>query len=303
MILVVGASGRLGGVITRTLLSQGRTVRILARQDSAWQSLRAAGAQVAIGDLKSRSTLDTACEGVDVVVTTANSAQRGGADTTQTVDTDGNRHLIDAARQSGVQQFVFVSAFGVTLDSPVPLFRAKALTEAYLRASGLPYTILAPDAFMDVWIPMVVAPALRGLPVTIVGDGRRKHCFIAARDVAAFAAAAIDAQAAINRHLPLGGPSAVSWRDVIAALERALGRDVPVVTVAPGQPLPGLPEAIGQLMAGLELYDSVIPMTETTRVFGVTQTNLDQFLHSMLGSAVDAIDGRQESGSSEAKPR
>ena len=293
MILVVGATGQLGGLIVRTLLSEGRAVRILARQESTWQPLEAAGAQVAIGDLKSRPTLDAACEGVDVVVTTANSAQRAGVDTTQTVDTDGNRQLIDAARQAGVKQFVFVSAFGVTLESPVPLFRAKALTEAYLRSSGLAYTILAPDVFMDVWIPMVVGPALRGLPVTIVGDGRRKHSFIAVQDVAAFAAAAVDSPAAMNRHLPLGGPAAVSWRDVIAAFERALGRDVPVVTLAPGQPLPGLPEAIGQLMAGLESYDSVIPMAETTRAFGVTQTNLDQFVQLMLESSGDAMVGKQ----------
>lgn len=293
MVLVVGATGQLGGMITRRLLAQQRTVRILARQDSAWHSLETAGAQVAIGDLTSRPTLDAACEGVDVVVTTANSAQRGGTDTTQTVDTDGNRHLIDAAREAGVKQFVFVSAFGVTLDSPVPLFRAKALTEAYLRSSGLAYTILAPDVFMDVWIPMVVGPALRGLPVTIVGDGRRKHSFIAVQDVAAFAAATIDSPAAMNRHLPLGGPDAVSWRDVIAAFERALGRDVTRVTLAPGQPLPGVPQAIGPLMAGLESYDSVIPMAETTRAFGVTQTNLDQFVQLMLESSGDAMVGKQ----------
>jgi len=194
MILVVGATGHLGGLITRTLLSEGRTVRILARQDSTWQPLHAAGAQVAIGDLKSRPTLDAACTGVDVVVTTANSAQRAGADTTQTVDTDGNRHLIDAARESGVKQFVFVSAFGVTPDSPVPLFRAKALTEAYLRSSGLTFTILAPDVFMDVWIPMVVGPALRGLPVTIIGDGRTwdQLRFNAFPSKAAFMAVATD---------------------------------------------------------------------------------------------------------------
>ena len=95
------------------------------------------------------------------MITTANSALRGGADNTQTVDTDGNRNLIDAARSSGVKQFIFVSAFGVTSDSPVPLFQAKARTEAYLRASGMPYTILAADGFMDVWLSMIVVGPVR----------------------------------------------------------------------------------------------------------------------------------------------
>jgi len=286
MILAVGATGQLGSLITRRLLAERQQVRILAREGSSWQTLGQAGAQVAIGDLKSRATLDAACAGVDVVITTANAAQRGGADNTQTVDTDGNRNLIDAARNAGVKQFIFVSAFGVTADSPVPLFQAKARTEEYLRACGLPYTILAPDAFMDVWIPMVVlGPFLEDRPVTIIGEGRRQHSMIAADDVASFAIAAIGHPEAMNRHLPLGGPEAVSWRDVIAALERRTGRSIPVVSLAPGQPLPGLPEIIGHLMAGLDAYDSLIDMPATAKAFGVTQTSVDQFLRGILSSA------------------
>jgi uncharacterized protein YbjT (DUF2867 family) len=217
------------------------------------------------------------------VITTANSAQRGGADNTQTVDTDGNRHLIDAARNAGVKQFIFVSAHGVTTDSPVPLFRAKAISEAYLRSSGLPHLILAPDVFMDVWIPMiVVGPALAGRPVTIIGEGSRKHSLIAVDDVANFAIAGIGHPEAMNSHVSLGGPEAVSWRDVVAAFERHSGRSIPVVSLAPGQPLPGLPEIIGHLMAGMDTYDSEIEMAATAKTFGVKQTDLDQFLVGIL---------------------
>jgi len=283
MILVVGATGQLGGLIAKRLLAAGRTVRALAREASAWQGLQAAGAQIAIGDLKQRATLDAACSGVDVVITTANSALRGGADNTQTVDIDGNRNLIDAARSAGVKQFIFVSAFGVTVDSPVPLFQAKARTEEYLRASGMPYTILAADGFMDVWFPMIViGPVLDGRPVTIIGEGRRKHSLIAADDVASFAIAVIGHSAAMNRHLPLGGPEAVSWRDVVAAFERRLGREIAVVSLATGQPLPGLPDIVAGLMAGLDSYDSVIEMADTAGTFGVQQTTVDQFLAGVL---------------------
>lgn len=283
MILIVGATGRLGGLITRMLLAKGRSVRILAREGSEYQSLVDAGAQLAIGDLKSRSSLDAACEGIDVVLTTANSARRGGDDNTQTVDLDGNRNLIDAARETRARQFVFVSAFGATPDSPVPLFQAKARSEERLQLSGLPYTIIAPDVFMDVWIPMIVGgPVLGGRPVTIVGDGRRKHSYIAANDVAAFAIASIGHPAAMNCHLPLGGPEAASWRDVIAAFEHSMKREIPVVNIAPGELLPGLPEVIGQLMARMEMYDSIIEMTETAQTFGVKQTSLNKFVRGML---------------------
>lgn len=113
--LVVGATGHLGGVITQRLLADGQRVRILTREGSAWQPLEAAGAQVSFGDLKVPATIRAACDGVDVVVTTANAAQRGGPDAIQSVDADGNRHLIDAARAAGAKQFIFISAFGVTM--------------------------------------------------------------------------------------------------------------------------------------------------------------------------------------------
>lgn len=283
MILIVGATGQLGGLITRKLLAKSQSVRILAREASAWQLLADAGAQVVFGDLKERASLDAACEGVDVVITTANSALRGGEDNVQTVDTNGNRNLIDAAREANVKQFIFTSAFGVSPDSPVPLFQAKAHSEAYLRSSGLPYTILAPDVFMDVWIPMIFAgPVMSGQPGTIIGEGHRKHSFIAVGDVAAFAIAAVGHPEAMNRHLPLGGPEAVSWHDVAVAFERALRREVTVASLTPGQPLPGLPDIVGHLMAGLEMYDSVIEMGETAKAFGVKQTGLEDFVSGML---------------------
>ena len=77
MILIVGATGNLGGAITRTLLAQGLPVRILARSQSNYQPLVDEGAQVVLGDLKERGSLDAACQGVDTVITTANSAARG----------------------------------------------------------------------------------------------------------------------------------------------------------------------------------------------------------------------------------
>ena len=62
MILVVGATGNLGGAVTRMLLAQGQPVRILARSQSNYRPFAEAGAQVVLGDLKDRKSLDLACE-------------------------------------------------------------------------------------------------------------------------------------------------------------------------------------------------------------------------------------------------
>lgn len=283
MILVVGATGRVGGAIVRSLLRQEQRVRILARSGPGYPPLADAGAQPAEGDLKDPASLARACRGAEAVITTASAGERGGADSPQTVDLEGNRNLIDAAREAGVRRFVFVSALFASEQSPSALLRAKAATEAYLKGSGLSYTVLAPNGLLDVMLPQVVGWPLRaGHPVALVGEGRRRHSLMAARDVAAFAVAALTHPAAANRRLPLGGPEAVSWRDVVAAYERVLGRPVPVRTIAPGEllphvpPVPGLAEFLSGLLAAMETFDSVVEMEETARTFGVRLTPLEE---------------------------
>lgn len=279
MILVAGATGQLGSLVTRRLLARGEVVRILVRPGSDFQPLVDVGAQPVFGDLKDPASLAAACEGVSVVVTTANSAARGGADTVETVDLLGNRSLVDAAKAAGVAQFVFTSALGADPASPVPFLRAKGETERHLRASGMTHTILVPNIFMEVWVPMLVGQAaLEGRPVTLVGEGRRRHSMVSVDDVAAFAAAAVGHPEAMNRTIPIGGPEPVTWRDVVAAYERALGRTIEVRTIPPGQPLPGLPEVVSGLAAALDAYDSPLEMAEAAANFGVRLTPLEEFV-------------------------
>jgi uncharacterized protein YbjT (DUF2867 family) len=277
MILVVGATGNLGGAITRMLLAQSQPIRILARSQSNYQPLADVGAQVVLGDLKQRDSLYAACQGADTIITTATSAARGGEDNVQSVDLEGNRNLIDAAKAAGINQFIFVSVLNADPNSPVPFIQAKGKTEDYLCASGIPYTIIAPNGFMEVMVATIVGmPAMMGQPVTIVGGGRRKHSFISAGDVAAFILAAISNPAAINQKLLLGGPQPLSFRDAVAIYERALGHQIQVRSVAPGEPVPGLPQMIAHLLAALDTYDSPIEMTGTARTFGIQLTPLEE---------------------------
>lgn len=138
MILMVGATGMLGGMITRQLLEQGQDVRILVRPGSNYQPLVEAGAQPVTGDLKDPASLREAVQGVDTVVTTANSAQRGGDDNVQSVDLEGNRNLVDAAKSAGVKQFVFTSAMGADEQSQVPFLQAKGSTEHICARAASP---------------------------------------------------------------------------------------------------------------------------------------------------------------------
>jgi uncharacterized protein YbjT (DUF2867 family) len=297
VILVVGVTGVVGGMIARQLLKKDKEVRVLMRCDSpssqlvqrglatSAEELIEAGAQPVHGELRDRASLDAAVEGVKTVITTANSAMRGGADNPQSVDLEGNRNLIEAARDASVEHFIFVSLLGADPHNPVPFVRAKAQSEAALRESGVGYTILAPTAFMEVWPAMVVGmPALQGQPVTLVGEGRRRHSFVSNRDVAAFAVSAVDRPEAQNQYLAIGGPEPLSWREVVATYERVLGRSIPVEFVAMGEPVPGLPDPMPTLLAGMETYDSYVEMEEIARTFDVPLTRLETFVREQVAS-------------------
>jgi uncharacterized protein YbjT (DUF2867 family) len=284
MILMVGSTGFVGGMIARNLLDDGHDVRVLVRPESEYAHLIEAGAQTVEGDLKHPDSLEPAVNGVRTVVTTANSASRGGDDTVESVDRTGNRNLIEAASKAGVEQFVFISAQVADLDSPVPLFKAKAETEHNLISSGLTYTILAPNAFADIWLAGVVGgPIADGAPVTLVGEGKRKHSFIVARDVAAFGSAVVGHPDAMNGRFELGGPQALSLRDVAKIYATVLDQEVEVNTVPIGEPVPGLPAFMSEALPAFEFFDSPIDMTETSHMFGVTMTPVETFVRESAG--------------------
>lgn len=296
MILVAGATGMLGGMITQQLLAQGKDVRILVRHNSpseamavqgmatSIQSLIDAGAQPIYGDLKDQGSLDRAMAGVDTVVTTANSVLRNGEDNVETVDCQGNRSLIEAAQAAAVEHFIFTSVLGAASSSLIPLVRCKAEAEVALHESDMAYTILSPNLLAEVWVGAVVgAPLQAGQPVTLVGEARRVHSFVSIADVAAFAVAAVENPAARNARVVIGGPEAVSWRDVVAMTGQVLGRELPVRFVQPGEPVPFLPEAVQQSIAIQDTYDSPVPMAETSATYGVNLTPMETVLQHMFG--------------------
>ncbi|MBV8204159.1 MAG: SDR family oxidoreductase [Candidatus Eremiobacteraeota bacterium] len=283
MILVVGATGGLGGKIAHCALSAGNDVRILVREGSQYEELLELGAQPAFGDLKDPSSLERACQGIDAVVTTANSAKRGGADSIESVDLLGNASLIDAAAAAGVQHFVFTSVLGANPQSPVAFISAKGKTEDHLRASGMPYTILEPNIFMDVWVNAIVDSPLRARqPVTLIGSGHKKHSFIVERDVASFALGALSNQGAKNKTIAIGGPRPLSWRDIVAVYELFLGYPVVLQELPPGSALPGAPQFMSDMLAFMDTYESPINMTQTASDFKVALTPVETFVRESV---------------------
>ncbi len=287
MILVVGATGYLGGKITRRLLDQNQNVRMLVRPDADYTELEEAGCEPSIGDIKYPESFGPAFNGVEIVITTASASDPTDYDTYDNIDLAGNRNLIDAAKEAGVRQFIFVSALGADIAHINPYFRAKGQTEAYLRVSGLPYTILASTLFLEPWLKRFVEDPLRaGQPVIMIGDGSHRHSFIAAPDAAAFATAVIDHPAAMNKTVAIGGPEALSWSNVISRTEDVLGQLLTVQSFIPGETLPGLSPELSRMAVNFEAYEYVLDMEETAQQYGIELTPLIDVLRHRLGEFV-----------------
>ena len=296
MILVVGATGLLGGRITQQLLQNGEDVRILIRENSPTEELAKqglgtpaqllidAGAEPIYGDLKDQVSLIKACHGVKTVITTANSILREGEDTIETVDCQGTQNLIDAAQGAGVQHFIYTSANRVHVDHPNPFYRAKATCEERLVASGMNYTILKPGMFMEVWIGAVVGIPLRsGLPITLVGSGNRHHIFVALRDVVDYAVTAVTHPAARNAKILIGGPASYSWLQIAETVGKVVGRPLPINFVPLDKSVPLIPEIMSPMLSALELFDDELDMHETALIYDIEPTPLQAFAEEFFG--------------------
>lgn len=234
MILVAGATGTLGSEIVSRLLARGEKVRAMVRATSAPEKverLEQSGADIVRADLKEPQTLIGACAGVSAVistVTTIMTSQPG--DSFEATDGEGNKALIDAAKEAGVSRFVFVSFdTGKALDSP--LTNAKRSVEDYLRNSGLEYTILHPTLFHEIWLgPMLFADPAAGT-AKVYGEGTQKLRYIAVADVAELAVQSLSRPAARNATIAFGGLDEISQRDAVRLFEEAYDKKFNVIEV------------------------------------------------------------------------
>jgi len=277
MNLIVGATGILGSEICRLLAEKGEPVRALVRSTSnpdKVAQLKALKAEVILGDLKDRRSLDAACRGATAVVSTASSTlSRQEGDSIESVDREGQVNLVDAASAAGVTHFVLISFPNVDID--FPLQRAKRAVEDRLRSSGMSYTILQPTFFTEVWLSPALGFDPKNAKAQIYGSGHHKISFISFQDVARFAVAALDPRLAPNAIVKLGGPEALSPLEAVRLAEQVVGKPIEVQHV-PEEALraqhSAATDSLQQSFAGLMLYyadGDVIEMSETLRTFPI----------------------------------
>ena len=129
-IAIVGATGMLGGEVTRRLVASGHHVVAITRSAQRAAPLAALGVDVRVADLTDRASLEAALVGVTAVFAAAHSLLGRGRYSSSMVDGSGHRALIDVARARGVARFVYTSVLGALPGHPAPFWRTKFEVEA-----------------------------------------------------------------------------------------------------------------------------------------------------------------------------
>jgi uncharacterized protein YbjT (DUF2867 family) len=219
VILVTGATGKVGREVVRQLAAADVPLRALVRDPLRASHIRLPGVEIAQGDFARPETLDAALEGVDRVFLLS------PPDPNQ-VALQGN--VIDAARRMGARHVVKVSVAGGP-DSGTQLGRWHWTTEKQLEDSGLAFTLLRSTWYMQqmlIFAPTIAATGSFQLPM-----GTGAVALVDTRDVAAVAACALTEEGHERKIYDLTGPEALTFDQIADEISSATGKKVSYVHV------------------------------------------------------------------------
>jgi len=294
VVLVAGSTGFLGGEICRRLRARGVTARGLVRRTSNPSMVdqqRSVGVETVVGDVRDRTSLDAACVGVDAVVSTVTTTRsRAEGDSLEASDHAGQLSLVDAARVAGVRRFLFVS-FSGGIGGADALTTAKRDVEHRIRESGMTYTILRPTYFQEVWLGPHLGFDAANAKARVYGSGENPISFISLGDVAEFAVRSVDAPAAEDTVLELGGPEALTPHEVIRIFEEEGGRPFQIEYV-PESALEAAAananDSLQRTFAVLSLCyarGDAVRMEETLRRFPIALRTVREYARDVLAQA------------------
>ena len=177
-----------------------------------------------IADFADKASLGSSLEGVDAVYLVCSPVR-------ELVELEGN--MVDACREAGVHHVVLNSALGAgNYPKSFPGWHRRV--EDKLKASGLAYTILRPNSFMQN-ILTYYAPSIRSQGAFYAAMGNGRTSFIDVRDVAAVAARTLTSPGHAGKTYELNGPEALTYAEVAGKITRASGRTVQYVDIPVAQ--------------------------------------------------------------------
>ena len=220
MILFTGLTGAVGTEIVKLLPEFGIQARGLVRDPAKADMIKAAGVEVVHGDLGDPDTIKEALRGCDkAFLLMANARQQ----------LDLEKGFVDAARTAEVRHLVKMSANGANSNSTALLKRYHGDSEQYIRESGLPYTLVRPNYFMQNMFHVAASIVEQDKYFMPMRDGQVG--IIDVRDVARFMLTVLTHPGHENKTYEITGSELVSFHDIAGQLSDVMGREIRYVDV------------------------------------------------------------------------
>lgn len=215
MILLTGATGKTGGAAAKHLAEAGVKARVITRDATRGAPLAALGHELAIGDVADGAFLQQAMQGVSrAFLLLPNTEPQGRMEAAFT----------DAAKRAGVRQIVKLSSIEAHAGIGARVPEMHAASEAYIKASGVPWTMVKPNFFMQTLLAAAAGVKARGelsMPM-----GAANISMVDCRDVGAVVAKTLLEAGHEGQNYKLTGPESVSLADVAARMSAIFGKPV-----------------------------------------------------------------------------
>jgi uncharacterized protein YbjT (DUF2867 family) len=258
------------------LCQAGHKVRAAVRDTAKAGSLAGLGAEVIAADLDRPESLPPALAGTEkALLSTAADARQ--------VEQHGA--FIRAARTAGLKHMVRISAVGADTDSPMQICRMHATSERDMEQSGIAWSHLRPQSFMQNFFAFVATVAGQGKIYACAGRG--KISFVDLRDIAALAVAALTQPGHEGKIYDVTGPEALSYEQAADKLSAITKKKIEYVDIPPeaavqGMTGMGLPDWLARDLAAMsQLYAKGYEAEVSAHVRQVTgrdATSFDRFL-------------------------
>lgn len=226
MILIAGCNGHVGREILKKAGGRKLPVRCFDLAPPDLTGLDASAVEVAAGDITSPDAVQDAVKGVDTVMFVIGRKRGTKTQTHDMVEHGGMNNVIQACREGGVKQIMYISALGVGKDVPATSLVAKWQAEQSLVRSGIPYTIFRPSGyftdFAEEFAPRIKAAG----SFTIIGPGSFRVQPLDPADLAEAFLQAVDNPRAINKTFKIAGPETFALTEIVELVAAVLG--VPV---------------------------------------------------------------------------
>jgi uncharacterized protein YbjT (DUF2867 family) len=227
-ILVTGATGKVGADVVKALAARGETVKAATRHPDEYRP--APGVETTGFDYDEHASIQPALADVDRVFMISKW-------TDEHPEQKLNR-LVELSRVAGVKHIVLLTPRAIDRDAAGPL----GLVEKRIEGSGIAYTLLHPNWFMQNFTHGVFLPAIRDVSLLAAPAGYGEVSFVDTRDIAEVVADAFSGTAHAGQTYELTGGRAVSYREAADIVSEAAGR--PIVYQDPS------PEDVRSLLSG-----------------------------------------------------